>query len=243
MRSRLEPVPTDPSHLVQCFLTLAAPVVLGKAGGVGAVDTSRLPWFMCIHTQNLSAVWAARRDPQSRLHSQGCSQPPGLCKVSSESLRKQSQNTKTRARSLDSLSSTYSITRQGQKPVWAANRDPRTEVTAPGHRAAGDAGDAAVPAAPGSAQGHPPRPPGAPPGVPCGPPPCPRGHAWNPGWGRSGAVGRTPRLSRGGAGGGAHLIAEDAVRLVAPGGHGRAEPGLAGRFQVELQQSAPCSPV
>ena len=127
----------------------------------------------------------------------------------SESLRKQSQNTKTRARSLDSLSSTYSITRQGQKPVWAANRDPRTEVTAPGHRAAGDAGDAAVPAAPG----------------------------------RSGAVGRTPRLSRGGAGGGAHLIAEDAVRLVAPGGHGRAEPGLAGRFQVELQQSAPCSPV
>lgn len=173
----------------------------------------------------------------------GCSQPRSLCKVSSEPLRNQSQNTKTRARSLDSLSSTYSKTRQGQKPVWAANRGPRTEVTAPGHRAAGDAGDAAVPAAPCSVQGHPPRPPGAPPGVPCGPPLCPRGHAWNPGWGRSRAVGRRPRLSRGGAGGGAHLIAEDAVRLVAPGGHGRAEPGLAGRFQVELQQSAPCDPV
>lgn len=73
--------------------------------------------------------------------------------------------------------------------------------------------------------------------------PYPQGHAWNPGWGRSRVVGRGPRLSRGGAGGGAHLIAEDAVRLVAPGGHGRAEPGLAGGFQVELQQSAPSGPV
>lgn len=99
----------------------------------------------------------------------GCSQPPGLCKVSSVPLRNQGQNTKTRARSLDSLS-TYTITRQGQKPASAANRERRTEVIAPGHRAAGDAGDAAVPAAPGSAQGHPPRPPGAPPGVPREPP-------------------------------------------------------------------------
>lgn len=135
---------------------------------------------MCIPTQNLSAVWAWWRDPQSRPHSQGWSQPPSLCKVSSELLRIHSQNTKTRSRSLDSLSSTYSIPRQGQKPTSAANWDPRTEVTGPGHPAAGDAGDAAVPAAPGSAQGHPPRPPRAPPGVPRGPPPCPPGHAWNP---------------------------------------------------------------
>lgn len=56
-------------------------------------------------------------------------------------------------------------------------------------------------------------------------------------------MGNRSGLSRGGAGGGAHLIAEDAVRLVAPGGHGRAEPGFAGGFQVELQQSAPSGPV
>lgn len=37
----------------------------------------------------------------------GCSQPPDLCKVSSEPLRNQSQNTKTRSRSPDSLSSVH----------------------------------------------------------------------------------------------------------------------------------------
>lgn len=37
----------------------------------------------------------------------GCSQLPDLCKVSSEPLRNQSQNTKTRARSPDSLSSIH----------------------------------------------------------------------------------------------------------------------------------------
>lgn len=165
----------------------------------------------------------------------GCSQPPDLCKVSSEPLRNQSQNTKNRARSPDSLSSVHLQDNEARPEAGICSQlGPADGGHCSGHRAAGDAGDAAMPVAPGSAQGHPPRPPGAPPGVPRGPPPCPRGHAWNPGWGRSRAVGRGPRLSRGGAGGGAHLIAEDAVRLVAPGGHGRAEPGLAGGFQVEL---------
>lgn len=92
-----------------------------------------------------------------------CSQPPGLCQASSEPLRNQNKKHNDPRRSPATLSSTYGRRRQGQKPASAAKGDPRTEVTAPGHRAAGDAGDAAVPAAaPGSAQGHPPRPPGRP---------------------------------------------------------------------------------
>lgn len=174
----------------------------------------------------------------------GCSQPPDLCKVSSEPLRNQSQNTKTRSRSPDSLSSVHlqdnearpkaGVCRQlepadrGHCSGTPGSRRRRGCCSARGSRL----GPRSPSPATRSATWRPTR-----------ASPRPQGHAWNPGRGRSRAVGRGPRLSRGGAGGGAHLIAEDAVRLVAPGGHGREEPGLAGGFQVELKQSAPSGPV
>lgn len=166
----------------------------------------------------------------------GCSQPPDRCKVSSEPLRKKRKtNTKTRARSPDSLSSIHLQDNEARpeagvcRQLGPADRGHCSGTPGIGRRkrCCSARGSGLGPRSPSPATRSAPwRPTRA--------SPLPWGHAWKPSRGRSRAVGRGLRLSRGGAGGGAHLIAEDAVRLVAPGGHGRVEPGLADGFQVEL---------